>query len=103
MRTERLLATALLASSLMLGACADQSIYERPGDSQFGEANNQTMAAQIIDPDPHYDTLVPVSSGEHAATAVKAYREDKVPEPTTGTSSSSGSLSSGSSMGSSRQ
>jgi len=62
----------------------------------FGEANKEAMAAQIIDPRPVYDTAVAPSSGEHTAQAVTRYRTDKVKKPERLTTSSVGSSSSGS-------
>ncbi|MDZ4306999.1 hypothetical protein [Allopontixanthobacter sp.] len=73
----------IVAASLMLASCASNMLFEEPGDATFGEANRQTMMAQVIDPDPQYDELVPVSSGEHAAAAVERYRTDKVKQPDT--------------------
>lgn len=65
----------------------------------WGEANRQTMAAQIIDPTPHYDTAVPETSGEHAAKATERYRDDKVKQPeklkTSNTSTGGGSSTGG--------
>ncbi len=73
----------IVAASLALASCASNALFEEPGDASFGEANRQTMMAQVIDPDPQYDELVPVSSGEHAAAAVERYRTDKVKQPDT--------------------
>ena len=75
----RMAATA----ALVFGAAACTS----PGDlkmgqaDNWGEANRQTFAAQIINPSPEYDTAVAPSSGEHAAQAVERYRTDKVKQP----------------------
>ncbi len=71
----------ILASSSALASCASNSLFEEPGDATFGEANRQTMMAQVIDPDPQYDELIPVSSGEHAANAIERYRTDNVKQP----------------------
>lgn len=71
----------IIAASLTLASCATNALFEEPGDTTFGEANRQTMMAQVIDPDPQYDELVPVSSGERAAAAVERYRTDKVKQP----------------------
>lgn len=72
-------AAALL---LFLAGCAGSipSILEQPGDSRFGEANRQTMMAQVIDPDPVYAEPM-TTSGEHAAQAVERYRTDTVKQP----------------------
>lgn len=80
MRSKVILA---LAAGLALGACQHgPSDYPyMGGPDNFGEANRVTMAAQVIDPTPHYDTAVPEGSGEHAAQAVERYRTDKVKQP----------------------
>ncbi|WP_228726859.1 hypothetical protein [Novosphingobium aureum] len=78
--------TALLAASLgaglSLSGCAtpDGDFY-MGGPDNFGEANRMTMAAQVIDPDPVYDTPLPEGHAEHAGQAVERYREDKVKQP----------------------
>ena len=89
--------TAALFLVAGLSACAttDTPPY-MGGPDNFGEANRQTMMAQVIDPDPHYDTAIPETSGDHAADAVERYREGKVKQPermttTKGTSSGGGS------------
>ena len=68
---------------------------------ELGEAVKQTMMAQVVDPDPQYDTLVPESSGEKAADAIERYRTDAVKEPESlGISSGGGSGGSSGSRGS---
>ena len=69
------------ASGLAVSGCA---IDPKTGDFvqyEFGESVKQTMMAQVIDPDPQYDTLVHESSGDHAAQAIGRYRTDSVKEP----------------------
>ncbi|MXO62259.1 hypothetical protein [Qipengyuania oceanensis] len=71
----------VLGASAMLGACATDP---KTGDFvqyEFGDAVKQTMMAQVVDPDPEYETLVPESSGEHSSAAIKRYREGNVKEP----------------------
>lgn len=70
------LAILVLAAS---GGC--EHAYPGPPASQFGDANRMTMAAQVVDPDPQYDTLDPSTSGEHAGQAAERYRTDKVKRP----------------------
>mgnify|MGYP000557273983 CR=1 FL=1 len=83
------------AAGLLLAGCASYSPWqEQPGDSQFGEANRQTMMAQVVNPDPYY-TEPMETSGEHAADAIERYRNDEVKEPasvstTTGVTGSGG-------------
>lgn len=73
---------ALAALPLLLAGCAQNHSFEAgyidPAD--FGEANRQTYAAMVIDPDPQYDQPL-ATSAEHAADAVEAYREGEVERP----------------------
>ena len=71
-----------VAGMALLPGCA-HDIYGEPGAAKFGEANKQTMMAQVIDPDPEYDFQVPDTSAQHAAQAVERYRTDQVKEPDT--------------------
>jgi hypothetical protein len=81
MNTDRARRIACLTLLPFAAGCASiPSIYEDPDDAKFGEANRQTMMAQVIDPDPIYDEPM-VGSGEHAADAVERYREGTVKEP----------------------
>jgi uncharacterized lipoprotein YajG len=81
MPTDRTLRWLALAAALtLLAACqTDQAGIEGPA-STFGEANRQTMLAQVIDPEPQYDADA-TSSADHAAQAVERYRTDKVKLP----------------------
>lgn len=69
------------AALLMLLAGCAQAPLEMGKPSTFGEASRQTLAAQVIDPLPTYDTTVPVSSGVKTAEAIERYRTDKVKKP----------------------
>lgn len=84
----------LIGGAIALAGCTQDGVMSASASS-FGEANRQTMAAQIIDPDPQYDTAVPASSGDHAADAVDRYNKDQVKKPekvrTTNVGSGSGS------------
>lgn len=73
-------AVIALAFVLALAGCANNAITEEPGDLKFGDANRQTMMAQVIDPYPVYSEPAQ-SSGAHAADAVERYRTDKVKQP----------------------
>jgi type IV pilus biogenesis protein CpaD/CtpE len=68
-----------ISLGLALSGCATTNMLEEPGDSQFGEANRQTMMAQVVNPDPVY-TEPMTTSGEHAADAIERYRNDQVTE-----------------------
>ena len=73
----RRLAPAFLAL-VALGGC--ETIHV-PEASKFGDANRMTMTAQVVDPDPQYDTLNPPTSGEKAGKAAERYRTDTVKKP----------------------
>ncbi|WP_202389659.1 hypothetical protein [Croceibacterium soli] len=75
-------AACLSALSLLAGCASVPSVFEEPGDAAFGEANRQTMMAQVIDPDPVYGGPM-ITSGDHAADAIERYRNDAVKEPET--------------------
>jgi ABC-type sugar transport system substrate-binding protein len=79
---DRLRLLAVAAATLGLGACASTHSASTgaidPAD--FGEANRQTYAAMIIDPDPNYSEPMRTSA-EHAADAAERYREGEVKEP----------------------
>lgn len=97
---------AAAAFTLVLAGCAGGTgPLSLQQDDNWGEANRQTMAAQIIDPAPRYDTPVPATSGDEVARALENYRTGNVEQPdsggTTSGSISIGSASSGSSSGSS--
>ena len=69
-----------LAALPLLAACEhDQAGLEGPA-STFGEANRQTMLAQVIDPEPQYAEDA-TSSADHAAQAVDRYRKGSVKQP----------------------
>ena len=97
MNSDRARRIACLALLPFAAGCASvPSLYEEPDDAKFGEANRQTMMAQVIDPDPVYEGPA-VTSGEHAAGAVERYRTDTVKEPESiRTTAGSGGGSSGS-------
>lgn len=73
----RLAISALLAAALAGCATTDRTRMVR---DNWGEANRQTMAAQIIDPAPQYDTAM-TTSGDQVAGAIERYRTDKVKQP----------------------
>jgi hypothetical protein len=80
MTIDRLRA-ALIAGGLLVLAGCEHSLTEPKDAAQFGEPNRQTMLAQVIDPDPQYETATPPSSAEHAGQAIERYRTDKVKKP----------------------
>ncbi len=72
-------ALALTAATLILSACNQGGVMS--ASDNWGEANRQTMAAQIIDPAPEYDTINPTTSGDHAADAIDRYNKGAVKQP----------------------
>ena len=82
MRTNQL--TFAAAGALLLAGCATTGSGNLPymgGPDNFGEANKQTFAAMVVNPDPVYDVSVPETHAEHAGQAVERYRTDKVKVP----------------------
>ncbi len=66
---------AIIAAVLLVGCT--------PTDATFGNAVRQTMAAQVVNPDPQYDNPVPTTEAAKAGAAVDRYRNDKVKQPDT--------------------
>jgi len=96
MPIERFRPLLAIAATGLLAGCAAGSLDHLAGaDPTWGEANRQTMAAQVIDPAPQYDTAVPESSGDHAAQAIERYRKGTVKEPDRIRTTNAGSLGSG--------
>ena len=86
---RRALIALLLAPAL--GACQTTvGDLNAPDAAKFGEANRQTLAAQVVDPDPQYEYLDPPTSGQHAsaASAAVSARRMRGPRPTAVTKSS---------------
>lgn len=74
--------TAILAVAALatLSGCEHYQASSEPA-STFGEANRQTMMAQVVNPDPDYEFQTPDTSAQHAAQAVERYRKDAVKQP----------------------
>ena len=88
MRTELKFVAAAVALT-MLQACKED-LVSTPAPSPFGEANRQTMMAQVVNPAPYYEDLNPPTSAEHAAQAIERYRNDRVKRPESVDTSSAG-------------
>ena len=86
-RTAAALAFGLLAG---LGGCTSSGELKLGAADNWGEANRQTFAAQIINPSPEYTEPFAPSSGAQAAQAIERYRTDKVKKPERQTVSSVG-------------
>ena len=85
---------ALLGALSLVGCAQHYSAAVGEIDAaDFGEANRQTYAAMVIDPDPQYAEPL-ATSAEHAADAIERYRDDAVKQPER-TSSTEGSGSGG--------
>lgn len=69
-----------MMAALALGALATGCT---PTDATFGNAVRQTMAAQVVNPDPQYDSAIPTTEAAKAGAAVDRYRTDKVKKPDT--------------------
>ena len=80
MNIKRLLLVPLACAGV--SACAPYwgADVGRFDPEDFGEANRQTYAAMIEDPDPQYDEPL-TANAERGADAVEAYREGSVAEP----------------------
>jgi hypothetical protein len=78
---SRLIPVAM-AGALVLAGCAQTHTgkLEPIDPADFGEANRQTYAAMVIDPDPQYAEPM-ATSAEHAADAIERYRDDAVKQP----------------------
>ena len=70
---------AVLCLAPALAACQQSSLRI---DSDFGKAVHQDVAAQIADPDAHYEGIVtPGSSGRRVGLAQKRYDTGQVIQP----------------------
>jgi hypothetical protein len=80
MTIDRRLLAALAALPLLAGCEHGFREAMNKDAAGFGEANRQTMMAQVVDPDPQYDKPLETSA-EHAAQATDRYHKDKVKKP----------------------
>lgn len=95
---RRIAPLALLAQSACVGP--DGAVLGVHEQDNFGEANRQTFAAQVIDPAPVYDEPYLGENGDKAAQAIERYRTDKVKKPDSQRLTRIGSSGSGDSGGS---
>jgi len=76
----------LVCAIAALSGCTQSSLRINP---DFGSAVRQDVAAQIADPDAHYEgTPAPGSSGPRVGLAQKRYDSNTVVQPSTTTASS---------------
>ena len=86
----RLLSVMLVCAIAALSGCTQSSLRINP---DFGSAVRQDLAAQIADPDAHYEgTPAPGSSGARVGLAQKRYDSNTVVQPSTTTASSRASV-----------
>ncbi len=71
-----------LAALPLLGGCATyhSTAAGELDPEDFGEANRQTYAAMIVNPDPEYDTEL-AGNAEQGTDAIERVREDTVKRP----------------------
>jgi len=88
--TKRLRALMALSLAGILSACAQSSLRISP---DFGNAVHQDVAAQIADPDAHYEgTPTPGSKGTRVGLAQKRYDANQVIQPSATTASGRASI-----------
>lgn len=81
MAIDRFRTSCALGAALILAGCATDGGASLASTDTFGEATRQTLAAQIIDPAPEYDTPQATTSGDQVAGATERYRTGKVKQP----------------------
>lgn len=82
MRIEtRRIALAAASIALLAGCTTAGTSASQLKTDNWGEANRQTMAAQIIDPTPTYEYASPETSGTQVAGAIERVRTDRVKKP----------------------
>jgi hypothetical protein len=68
--------------AIALSGCAQHYSFKggQIDPADFGEANRQTYAAMVVNPDPVYAEPL-ATSGERAAAAIERYNEGEVETP----------------------
>ena len=74
-------AIAILMMVFVTGCAATDGGVRTARQDNWGEANRQTMAAQIIDPSPDYGDVAMTTSGDQVATALNRLRTGQVKKP----------------------
>jgi hypothetical protein len=89
-KTGRAALVIAICIAPLLSACTQSSLRI---SSDFGNAVNQDLVAQIADPEAHYEgTPSPGSSGVRTGLAQKRYDRNEVIPPSSTTASSPGSI-----------
>ena len=73
--------TLVIAGALATAGCVTDGGFTPIADTGFGDANRQTMAAQVIDPNPVYEDPIPPTSADNAVDAIDRLRNDQVKRP----------------------
>ena len=81
MNFDRFRIAVVLGLAVSAAGCTSSGGLKLGQADNWGEAYRQTLAAQIINPAPEYDTPFAASSGAKAAQAIERYRTDKVKQP----------------------
>ena len=81
MTSNRICIALVLGLAAGVAGCTSAGGLKLGREDNWGEAYRQTLAAQIINPAPEYDTAFAASSGAKAAQAIERYRTDKVKQP----------------------
>lgn len=72
----------ILLAPVLLGGCETPGMQQALGaDPTWGEANRQTMAAQVVNPEPDYTWEEMETSADHSSRAIDRYRNDAVKKP----------------------
>lgn len=72
---------AVLMLVLVAGCASTNGQLRSAKQDNWGEANRQTMAAQVIDPAPVYEDPVATTGGAQVAAAIERLRTDRVKKP----------------------
>ena len=84
MNSKARLIAIVSAAGLLLGGCAtggSNTGFGMGKADNFGEANRQTFAAMVINPNPEYDEPMALGDGERAAQAIERLRTGKLKMP----------------------
>lgn len=84
MNSKARLIAIVSTAGLLLGGCATGGSNTGLGMGKadnFGEANRQTFAAMVINPNPEYDEPMAPGDGERAAQAIERLRTGKLKMP----------------------
>lgn len=84
MNSKACLFAVIGTAGLLLSGCAAGGSNTGLGlgrADNFGEANRQTFAAMVINPNPEYDDAIAPGDADRAAQAIERLRTGKVKQP----------------------